>query len=64
MCVVEVLLVLRSTGRTPMMWASQYGKKEVVELLLDRKADLEAKDDKYGACVIRSGVPNEHEGEF
>ena len=63
MCVVEVLLVLRSTGQTPLMWASKYGKKEVVELLLDRKANPEAIDN-YGACVIRSGVPNEHNAEF
>ena len=63
MCVVEVLLVLRSTGQTPLMLASQNGHKEVVELLLDRKADPEAKDDD-GTCVIRSGVPNEHDAEF
>ena len=61
-CVGDVLLVLRHTGRTPLVWASFNGHKEVVKLLLDSKANLEAKD-KRGACVIRSGVPNTHNAE-
>ena len=52
-CVCDVLLLLQSTGDTPLIVASYNGKKEVVELLLERKANLEAKDNLYGACVIR-----------
>ena len=62
-CVGDVLLVLRHTGITPLVFALFRGHKEVVKLLLDSKANLEAKDND-GACVIRSGVPNEHDAEF
>ena len=45
-----------------MIYASEMGHKEVVELLLERKANLEAKANN-GACLAHSGVHNKHNTE-
>ena len=45
-----------------MIYASSGGHKEVVEVLLERKANLEAKDNKC-ACLARSGGHNKHNTE-
>ena len=62
-CVGDVLLVLRSTGDTPLHDASYCGHEEVVKLLLEKKANVEAKDN-HGACAICSGIPNKHNTEL
>ena len=61
-CVGDVLLVLRSTGFTPLHEASYNGRKEVVELLLDRKADLEAKDNDGTRVTRKSHGKHRHHG--
>ena len=61
-CVGDVVLVLRSTGVTPLMSASGKGHKEVVELLLDRKADLEAKDNEGARVTRKSHGKHRHHG--
>ena len=39
-----VVRCLQDLGRTALIWAAGSGKKEVVQVLIDKKADVKAKD--------------------
>ncbi len=40
------------SGRTPLMWASHFGHVDIVRMLLDRGASMDATDDvsNQGSC--------------
>ncbi|RVD89722.1 uncharacterized protein DFL_000717 [Arthrobotrys flagrans] len=48
-------------GRTPLMWAVRNGHEAVVRLLVDRGADLEAKNNTWGQTSLMSAAENGHE---
>ncbi|HMV41400.1 MAG TPA: ankyrin repeat domain-containing protein [Leptospiraceae bacterium] len=46
----------RTPGRTPIMWAAARGKKELVKLLIDHGAEVNAKDDWKGNMTKPDGT--------
>ena len=43
----SIFLISVTSGYTALMWSSRYGRLDVAHLLLESKADLEAKDNRY-----------------
>ena len=50
-----------TNGRTPLSWATENGREAMVELLLERGADLESKDAEYGQTPLSWAAENGHE---
>ena len=46
------LNILKYLGKTSLHYASKNGHQSMVELLLDRGADIDQKDDKYGEFIL------------
>lgn len=42
--IIHLLLTLNQTGQTALMFAAEYGHLNVIEVLIERGADLETKD--------------------
>ena len=43
----SIFLISVTSGDTALIWSSRYGKLDVAHLLLESKADLEAKANEY-----------------
>jgi hypothetical protein len=49
-----------SNGQTPLSWAAAKGNEAVVKLLLEKGADLESKDKKYGRTPLSWAAESGH----
>ncbi|KAH0533932.1 hypothetical protein FGG08_007454 [Glutinoglossum americanum] len=48
-------------GRTPLSWAAENGHEAMVKLLLEKRAELEPSDSKYGQTPLLFAAENGHE---
>ena len=47
--------------RSPLLWATENGHEAVVKLLLEKGAELDAKDDSLGRTLLWRAAENGHE---
>jgi len=51
----------KESDQTPLSWAARCGHEEVVKLLLEKSAELESKDDRWGQTPLSWAARGGHE---